>query len=202
MAVRTATSDPKPSGKTPGFDYFYFNKRTDSGSECVALIPQSLRGIVRKGFVFDDSAVRWDEQLRASILALDFDEPAQGEPALPADPHAGWRDHDALTASDAADPALMAQLMTQSTIPNRGVRPATARRQAAADRAAELNIDLELLTLLDQLCSAFNYTRKRIGANEIPRAMEAQKLVVTAAIPWLKSRGVRLSEDDEKAMNF
>lgn len=96
----------------------------------------------------------------------------------------------------------MAQLMTTATIPNRGVRPATARRQAAAEDAARHNIDLELLLILDQVCAAFNYASRRIGSVEKPRALEAQKLTVTAIIPWLKQRGIALNEDDEKAMSF
>jgi hypothetical protein len=202
MAVRTATTDPKPSSRHNGFDYFYYNKLTTSGSNCAAIIPPSLRGIVRKGFVFDDNALRYDDELRASILELDFDEPAASEPALPDDPDAGWGDHDHLAAGTAADPQLLNTLMHHPTIPNRGVSPATARKHAAAARAAEHNIDVELLLLLDQLCSAYNYASKRIGVVEKPRAMEAQKLLVTAAIPWLKSRGTALSEEDAKAMNF
>ena len=203
MAVRVATSDPKPSIKLPGFDYFYFNKKLPNGTECVAVIPQSLRGIVRKNFVFDDAALRYDDELKASVLQLDFDEAPTADPALPDDPQTGWGDHDHLTASDSADPELLAQMIQNTpVIPNRGIRPATARKQAAAARAAEHNLDLDLLMILDQVCTAFNYTCKRIGVAEKPRAMEAQKIAVTAVIPWLKSKGVNLSEEEEKALSL
>lgn len=203
MAVRVATSDPKPSIKLPGFDYFYFNKKLPNGTECVAVIPQSLRGIVRKNFVFDDAALRYDDELKASVLQLDFDEAPTADPALPDDPQAGWGDHDHLTASDSADPELLAQMIQNTpVIPNRGIRPGTARKQAAAARAAEHNLDLDLLMILDQVCTAFNYTCKRIGVAEKPRAMEAQKIAVTAVIPWLKSKGVNLSEEEEKALSL
>lgn len=202
MAVRTVTTDPKPSQHHQGFDYFYFNKLTDKGTNCAAIIPPALRGIVRKGFIFDDAALRWDDTLRASVLELDFDQPPAGEPALPADLDTGWSDHDHLTATATADPVVLRHLMPNTTIPNQGVTPATARKHDAASRAAEHNIDIDLLLLLDQVCAAFNYTRRRIGVSETPRAMEAQKLTVTALIPWLKAKGVNLSEEDEKTMNF
>lgn len=202
MAVRTVTSDPKPSSRSSGFHFFYYNKRTTNGSECLALLPDALRDLVHKGFIFDDAALRFDDQLRASVLALDFDQAPAASPALPADPEAGWGDHDHLAANDAADPALLTQLVAAPVIPNRGVRPATARKQAAASRAAEQNIEVDLLLLIEQVCSAYNYACKRIGVVEKPRAMEAQKLAVTALIPWLKSRGVALSDDDTKAMSL
>jgi hypothetical protein len=82
------------------------------------------------------------------------------------------------------------------------VRPAAARKANAAARAAEHNIDVDLLMLLDQACAGFNYACRRIGTAEKPRAMEAQKILVTCMIPWLKQRGVTLGEDDEKAMNY
>jgi hypothetical protein len=201
MAVRIATSDPKPSVRNQGYDFFYFNKRTASGTECVALLPHSLRGIVHKGFVFDDASLQFDENLKASVLQLDFDEPPVGDPALPPSEE-GWGDPDHLTALEPSGPSTATAVANRPFIPNRGIRPATARKRDAAARAAEHNIDVDLLALVDQVCAAFNYACKRIGTAEKPRAMEAQKLVVTAVIPWLKQRGAVLSEDDEKAMTF
>jgi hypothetical protein len=82
------------------------------------------------------------------------------------------------------------------------VRPATVRKRNAESRAAEHNIDVDLLMLLDQACAGFNYACKRIGTAEKPRAMEAQKILVTCMIPWLKERGVKLSEEEEKSMSY
>jgi hypothetical protein len=211
MAVRIATSDPKPSTRPEhrDYDYFYFNKQTPSGGECAALVPHSLRGLVQRGFAFDDAALRYDETLRASVLELDFDRPAVPDPALPADPELGWGDPDHLTALEPTRPATAVAVAERPAaaapaplIPNRGLRPATLRKQAAAARAAEHNLDVELLLILDQVCAAFNYASKRIGSVEKPRALEVQKLVVTSAIPWLKQRGIALSDDEEKAMTF
>ena len=203
MAVRIATSDPKPSTRTPDYDYFYFNKQTPAGGECAALIPHSLRGLVQRGFTFDDAALRWNPDLKASVLELDFDEPPVADPQLPADSDAGWGDPDALTALGAADPAATRAVAERhGLIPNRGLRPATLRKRNAEARAAEHNLDLDLLLLLDQACSAFNYASKRIGVGEKPRAMEAQKLATTALIPWLKARGVALTDDEEKALSL
>lgn len=203
MAVRIATSDPKPSTRTPDYDYFYFNKQTPAGGECAALIPHSLRGIVKRGFTFDDRTLRYDAELKASVLELDFDEPPVADPQLPADSDAGWGDPDHLTALQAAEPqALTAVAERHGAIPNRGARPATLRKRNAEARAAEHNLEVDLLMLLDQVCSAFNYASKRIGVGEKPRAMEAQKLATTALIPWLKARGVALTDDEEKALSL
>lgn len=204
MVVRVATSDPKPSAKPEhrGYCYFYFNKRTASGSECAALIPHSIRDIVKKGFPFDDASLTYDTDLKASVLKLDFDSEGMEDPSLPPGEE-GWSDPDHLTALESADPQVLAAVAQQTAvIPSRGVRPATARKRNAAARAAEHNIDVDLLMLLDQVCAAFNYTSKRIGSVEKPRALEVQKLATTALIPWLKQRGVALSEDEEKAISF
>lgn len=205
MAQRIATSDPKPSTRPQcrGYYYFYFNKRTDNGGECMALIPESIRDVVKKGvFRFDDSWLDYDENLQASVLKLDFDHAPLESPSLPPREE-GWSDPDYPTALESADPRVLAAVaQRQAVIPNRGLRPATVRKHNAAARAAEHNIDVDLLMLLDQVCAAFNYTSKRIGSVEKPRAMEVQKLATTALIPWLKQRGVALSEDEEKAISF
>lgn len=204
MAVRIATSDPKPSAKPDhhGYYYFYFNKKLPSGGECAALIPESIRDIVKKGFTFDDSCLTFNTELKASVLQLDFDEQELADPALPPREE-GWSDPDHLAALEAADPqAMTAVIQRTAVIPNRGARPATVRKRNAEARAAEHNLDIDLLMLLDQVCAAFNYASKRIGSVEKPRALEAQKLTTTALIPWLKQRGVALSEDDEKAISF
>lgn len=204
MAVRIATSDPKPSTKPDhhGYFYFYFNKKLPNGGECAALIPDAIRDIVKKGFTFDDSCLAFNTELKASVLQLDFDEPELADPAFPPREE-GWSDPDHLAALESADPELMtAVAQRQAAIPGRGVRPATVRKRNAEARAAEHNLDIDLLMLLDQVCAAFNYTSKRIGSVEKPRAMEAQKLTVTALIPWLKQRGIALSEEDEKSMSF
>ncbi len=204
MAVRIATSDPKPSVKPDhhGYYYFYFNKKLPNGGECAALIPESIRDIVKKGFTFDDSCLTYNTELKASVLQLDFDEQELADPALPPREE-GWSDPDHLAAFEAADPHVMTAVAQRTAvIPNRGVRPATVRKRNAEARAAEHNIDVDLLMLLDQACAGFNYACKRIGTAEKPRAMEAQKILVTCMIPWLKERGVRLSEDEEKAMSI
>lgn len=204
MAVRIATSDPKPSTKPDhhGYFYFYFNKKLPNGGECAALIPDAIRDIVKKGFTFDDSCLAFNTELKASVLQLDFDEPELADPAFPPREE-GWSDPDHLAALESADPELMTAVAQRPVaIPGRGVRPATVRKRNAEARAAEHNLDIDLLMLLDQVCAAFNYTSKRIGSVEKPRAMEAQKLTVTALIPWLKQRGIALSEEDEKSMSF
>ena len=204
MTVRIATSDPRPSSRPEhhGYCYFYFDKRLDNGGEATALIPHSIRDIVKKGFPFDDSCLTYNKTLQASVLQLDFEGKAQADPLLPAREE-GWSDPDHLTALEAADPqAMTAVIQRSAAIPNRGVRPATVRKRNAESRAAEHNIDVDLLMLLDQACAGFNYACKRIGTAEKPRAMEAQKILVTCMIPWLKERGVKLSEDEEKAMNY
>lgn len=204
MAVRIATSDPKPSAKPDhhGYYYFYFNKKLPSGGECAALIPESIRDIVKKGFTFDDSCLTYNTELKASVLQLDFDEQELADPALPPREE-GWSDPDHLAALEAADPHLMTAVAQRpAVIPNRGVRPATVRKRNAEARAAEHNIDIDLLMLIEQASRAFNLTCKLIGTAEKPRPMEAQKIVVTCMIPWLKERGVTLSDEDEKAMNY
>lgn len=209
MAVRLATSDPKPSSRNPGYWFFYYNRKTDKGTDCLALIPDALRGIVKENFCFDDSAIRWSEELGASVLVLDFDEPAQeSEPALPAHHEAGWRDPDHFTAAigSGSDPAALAAVLerqaelTGHAIPNKGVRPATARKQDAAARAAEHNIPVDLLTINEQVCRTFNYISARIGSGEKPGAVIAQKLTAIAYIAYSNKVGINLSDDDKDTL--
>lgn len=203
MVVRTATSDPKPSARNPGFWYFYYNKRTTAGSECVALIPDSIRDLIKKGFPFDDAALRYNDQLKASVLELDFDEPqAQEEPSLPADPERGWADHDAITAQGSADPQQLAAVHHAPQIPNRGVRPATARKQQAAELAAQYNMPMSFLQRIEWLCAAQSYAAKRLGVTEKPRQMDVQKLVTSAYIDWCREGGAEFSDAEERAMRF
>ena len=203
MVVRTATSDPKPSARNPGFWYFYYNKRTTAGSECVALIPDSIRDLIKKGFPFDDTALRYSEDLKASVLQLDFDEPqAQEEPALPADSERGWADHDGITTQGSADPEHLAAVHNGLQIPNRGVRPSTARKQQAAEWAAQHNIPMSFLQRIEWLCAAQAYAAKRLGVTEKPRQMDVQKLVTSAYIDWCREGGAEFSDAEERAMRF
>lgn len=204
MATYFITSDPKPSSRNTNYHFVYYGKPAKSGGECMAIFPSYLAKHVKKGDVIDDEQTRYDTALSATVLELDFEHPSGGELSLPAGEN-GWSDPDALTAlepADAAVVAVVAENAKPNPIPGRAYSPKAQRRADAAARAAEHNLDLELLTILDQACSAFNYACRRIGTAEKPRAMEAQKLATTALIPWLKSRGVALSEDDEKAMSF
>ncbi len=204
MAVRIATSDPKPSTKANhhGFLYFYYNKKLPNGGECAALIPQSLQDIVKKGFTFDDNVLAFDTNLKASLLQLDFDEPAVEDPSLPPGEE-GWSDHDHLTAAGPADPELLAELAQRTAaIPNRGVRPETVRKQLAEAIPDDQKIPAEFLRRLKWLTIAQRIACSDLRVRETPRALEAQKLVVTAWIDYSKSIGVEYSDAEEKAMRF
>lgn len=186
MAVRIATSEPKPSPRNPGYHFFYFNKRTAAGGECVALLPAALLGLVHKGFVFDDGALRFNEELRGSVLELDFAEPP-AQPAVPPDPESGWGDPDHLTSlypmpAEQQQPRTAAQVIAAA--PNRGARPETLRRQAAA--ASSEGIPPKLAQSLEITARAYNYVAIRIGVVEKPRAMEAKSLVITNLIPFFR----------------
>jgi hypothetical protein len=205
MAVRLATSDPKPSTRTPDYDFFYFNKQTPAGTECVALLHRSLRGLVRKGFAFDDSALRFDADLKGSVLELDFDQSPLHDPALPPHPEAGWGDPDHLAALHPAEPephpvALAAA--TPSThvplIPRAGLRPAAARRHAADSE--ETKIPVELLLSLEISARAYNYMATRIGVTSKPTCQEVRSLVITNLIPWLKEKLNLSAEESEDLM--
>jgi len=204
MAVRIATSDPKPSAKPDhhGYYYFYFNKKLPSGGECAALIPESIRDIVKKGFTFDDSCLTYNTELKASVLQLDFDEQELADPALPPREE-GWSDPDHLAALEAADPRLMTAVAQRpAVIPNRGVRPATIRKRNAEARAAEHNLPAGFLQRLEYLIRAQRLVSTAIGVQERPRAMDSQKLVVTAWIDYTKSCGTQLTEEEERDMKL
>lgn len=186
MAPRIITSEPRPSIRHPKWHYCYFNAKTNSGRQCVAVIPNSLVGVVRRGYAFDDETdLHWNDDLQASVLTVDFDTPPEGDPAQPPDKDTGWADPDTAASLGVADPTVLRQFAAE-----RGLIPEPPK------------LDASLEELLEQACMAYNYACRRIGVVEKPRAMEAQKLVTTCLIPWLKDRGVTLTQDEERAMTF
>lgn len=202
MAPRIVTTDPAVSNKSNDYLYVRYNDKTPAGTEKTFCFPRSLEGIIRKNWGFDDSILKYDTDLGASVLRLDFDGPAAEDPQLPPDPEAGWSDPDHLTA------VLPQSLQSQNphhysnVIPNRGVTPQTARKHAAAERAALHNMPASFLDRLETLCKGQLYIQKRLCITEKPRAMEAQKILMAAWIDWRKESGSVFTEDEEKAMQF
>lgn len=189
MATRLVTTEPRLSNKHPDYLYVRYNDRTASGTEKTFSFSKSLAGIIRKNYAFDDSALSFEEGV-GSVLRLDFDIAPTEDPELPPNPEAGWADPDHLTAV----------LPEPPVIPNRGVTPATARKHAAAARAQEFNLPADFLERLELLARAQRIVSSMIGVNEKPRPQDAQKLVVTAWIDYSRSRGIELSEEDEKML--
>jgi len=209
MALRFVTTDPRPSNKSPDLFYVRYDDRTPAGTEKTFCFPKCLIGIIKKGWGFDDLILKdcWDDQIKASVLRLDFDgqvEPGtpHEHPQLPPDPEAGWSDPDHLTAFLPEPVPVQTPAQHSNVIPNRGVTPQTARKHAAAERAAICNMPASFLDRLETLCKGQLYIQKRLCITEKPRAMEAQKILMAAWIDWRKESGSVFTEDEEKAMQF
>lgn len=186
MAPRIITSEPRVSTRNPKWYYCYYNDKSPSGTQCAVYVPNSLIGVVRRGFAFDDKVnIYFDEQLKGSVLTVDFDGAASPDSPVSPPKESGWADPDAHSSIGLAEPDTLRQVATRL-----GVTPEPPQ------------LDPALENILEQLCLAYSFASKRLGCNERPRAMEIQKLLVTAAIPWLKDRGVKLTDDEEKAMSF
>ena len=200
MAIRHITSDPKPSSRHGGWLYAYYNKPTRTGGECTVILPYVIADVVRKGFAFDDSCITYDESLGASVLQLDFDEPAHlGEPALPPDPETGWGDVDRLPAS----PPLLNSNDDHQEPPRAGCRPASLRRRDAARTAiqgAQLPADFLKINLEVNRSFLMQYALISPAVGEARRADVAQKLCAIASIPYYRQKGVALTDDDVKAI--
>jgi len=202
MALRLVTTDPVISNKSPDHFYVRYNDRTPTGTEKTFCFPKALIGIIHKGWGFDDSILKWDDQIKASVLRLDFDGTPAEDPQLPPDPEAGWSDPDHLTAFLPEPVPVQTPAQHSNVIPNRGVTPQTARKHAAAERAAICNMPASFLDRLETLCKGQLYIQKRLCITEKPRAMEAQKILMAAWIDWRKESGSVFTEDEEKAMQF
>lgn len=200
MAIHQFTSDPKPSTRVTGWYYAYFNKPTARGGECVALFPPALLGIVKKGFAFDESNILWDDTLKASVLALDFDGLEEvGEPSLPPDPETGWADPDGLPPAPVTNVRHL-----HGEPPRAGVRPAALRRREAIQQAASGDqLPAAFLKINLEVSRAFLLQYSLLSSiGEARRADVAQKLTAIAAIPYYRQAGIELSEDDVKSINI
>lgn len=202
MAPRVVTTDPAVSKKSPDYLYVRYNDRTPAGTEKTFCFPKALVGIIHKNWGFDDSILKWDGDIESSVLRLDFDGAAAEDPQLPPDPEAGWADPDHLTAFLPERAPVQTLAQHSNVIPNRGVTPQTARKHAAAERAAICNMPASFLDRLETLCKGQLYIQKRLCITEKPRAMEAQKILMAAWIDWRKESGSVFTEDEEKAMQF
>lgn len=198
MAVYQLTSDPKPSTRVHGWLYAYYNKPTPAGGECIALIAPAIADIARRGLAFDESCITFDDALRASVLNLDFAEPQRLDgPSLPPDPEAGWGDPDRLPASPPEQHQAPVPQPQQA-----GVRPPAQRRRAAeAIASMGSQIPADFLKINLEINKAFLMQYALLSSiPDARRADVAQKLAVTAAIPYYRQKGIELTDDDVKGM--
>jgi hypothetical protein len=202
MAIRRITSDPKPSVRHSGWLYAYYSKPTANGNggDCAVIFPPVLADIVKKGFCFDDSCVAYNENLRASVLHLDFGmEEAERqdlpEPSFPPDLDTGWADPDGIPAepvrSGASDP-----------LTSNGIRPGTIRKRAAAEAASHGNqLPPALMKMGMEISRLFLMQYALLSSiPESNRALIAQKLAVTAAIPYYRATGVNLGPEEAEQL--
>lgn len=191
MATHTVLSEPRQSRYHPTWLYVYYDAKTNDGRNCIAVIPNSLKGVIHRGSTFEDSQLKYDPELRASVLEMDFHEPPPEGPALPVQ-DSGWRDSD--HRPDLAEPEHVRDVMNRLESLNGHQQQSTQPQPPQMDPA--------LQTLVDQACLAYTYASRKLGVVEKPRSMEAQKLITTCLIPWLRDRGVALTPDEERAMTL
>lgn len=206
MAVHCLTSDPKPSHTHQGWWFAYYNKPTPRGGECTALLAPAAAEVIRRGFTFDDSCIRFDDALRASVLDVDFTgAPVLEEPSLPPDPETGWADPD--YPAPTPTPQQAAQAVATAPAPSTnghrpGVRPAAVRRREAEQLAvmgkrlppglAKTGMEVAQLLLM-----------QRALLSDIPeplRTQMAQKCCAIASIPYYRQQGIQLTEEDVQGM--
>lgn len=190
----TITSDPKPSRRiNGGYHYSYYDRPTSSGGQCTVVFPSSIAGVIKKGFRFEESNVRFDATLGASVLELDFDEPPHmEEPALPPDPESGWGDPDDLLAGSTRGAARAPSAFSQR------------RRVEQQAVAAGESLPPGLFQIAQEVarCFAVQYRMISTAVPDARRADIAQKLTAIACIPYYRSAGVAITEDDVKSMSL
>jgi hypothetical protein len=193
MTVRTITSEPRPSTKHEGWLYSYFNQRTANGGECAVIFTPALRDLVKPGLLFDDSCIEWSDELRASVLSLDFDE----QPAVAGvPPEDGWGDPDPILHS--------ANGNGHAAIERAGTRPPATRRREAQQQVvagAQLPAPLLKISLEVNRCFQMHYSLLNPVVGEARRADVAQKLAATSCIPYFRQVGVELTEEDVKQLS-
>ena len=193
MPIHTVTTHPKPSYKIPGWHYSYFDQPTNAGGQSVAVFSPAISDIIKPGFQFDESQLRFEPTLGASVLELDFHEPQQmEEPSIPPDPEAGWGDPDYLPTTE----------LGHGSNGHRPPHPHTARKRAREEGAQVL--PAALVRIASEIASCYCMIYRLISpvVNEARRADVAQKLTAIACIPYYRAAGVELSEDDVKGMTM
>jgi hypothetical protein len=202
MATHTVLSEPRQSRYHPTWFYVYYDGKTNDGRNCIAVIPNSLKGVIHRGTTFEDSQLKYDPELRASVLEMDFHEPPPGDPSLPPDQDSGWRDSD--YRPELGDPEQLREVMNRLESLNGSHQPTQqpTPQQQQPQQSPAPQMDPSLQSLIDQACLAYAYASRRLGVVEKPRSMEAQKLITTCLIPWLRDRGVALTPDEERAMTL
>lgn len=224
MAIRTITSDPKPSPRHVGYYYAYYDKTTDAGRACAVSIVASAAPYVKVGYQFDDETnVHWNDALRTSVLSVDFDDqPPMEEPSLPPDPESGWGDPDGVPATP-LQPAQVPVFAGAGASGNghalpglnghgaaaaSGHRPmrAPAYRRDQAQQLADLGAQLPAayLKINHQVARSFLVQLALIGnaVGEQHKANIAQKLCAIASIPYFRQVGINLNEEDIKGMTM
>jgi len=198
MAVRTITSDPQPSRIVEGYFYAFYDQRTRQGRDAVICFHPSLKDIIRKGFVFDDSVIEYDPTLKASILALD-DAEAAGDPEIPAEP-APREDGDHDPSPEASNHTITPGRTARSLVTRQQLN--AQFRAPAAPESTEPGLPPELRAIAREVAQTFIYQLGLIhsAVGESRRGDIAQKLTAIACIPYYRERGVRLTEDDIKGM--
>lgn len=220
MAICTITSDPKPSARQRGYWYSYYNRTSDSGRACTVSIAASAAPYVKVGYQFDDEVnVSWDDNLRASVLHVDFDEqPPMEEPSLPPDPEAGWGDADGLPASPAGATlvqALASAGAASSAADSGHGAPIAAGRHPARGPAFRRGQAQQLVEVGAQLPAAYMKINQQVARSflmqlalignavgEQHKANIAQKLCAIASIPYFRQMGIDLKEEDVKSMTM
>lgn len=226
--LHTITSDARPSVRHQGWWYAYYDKASASGRACTVVFPGAVADLVKTGFQFDSSSVRWDDSLRASVLELDFHEPeGMDSPSLPPDPEAGWGDPDypapapAVAVPEAQPAAVGANGNGHNGHGNHNdhsghnghnnhnghapMRPPAYRRHQAQQQAiAGAQLPAAYLKINLEVARSFQLQLSLIGSSvsETRRADVAQKLCAIASIPYFRQVGIELTEDDIKNMTL
>ncbi len=221
-----------PAQSQYGLWYAYFNHPgTREGSEATVSFPEEYCKYISPGVPFSSNGtpiagrpttfIEYNEDLKCSVLVFD-NVGSQSDMEVPAHSEINaedWQDPDFKGYNDHDAEHSVSQYTMRNGIPRAGTQARAARknitksmtlqsthpRNISDTQKLKNNIkDADLAAAIEEVAHGYLYMEHLTGVSKTERTSQltAQKLVACVLIPYFRSKGIELSEEDVKALQY